>query len=129
MARFVAAYGDTLRQKNSEFLADSVDGMFQAVKDSLKVWNPVGIFDSTVLSTLGMKIPNTNTCPEHCSKFEVDIPFMFGTQHFTIDYGLCLGRAAFANGNVLSFLRFIIRIVVAFTCISAVMWNAARVKR
>ena len=129
MARYVNRMGDSINQYNKTYLEDSTTSLFQEVKDSLVAFNPLGIFDSTLLSTLGAKIPNSNTCPDHCSKFEVDIPFSFGTRHITIDYGLCLGRAVFANGNILSFLRFIIRLIIAITCISAVMWNASRIRR
>ena len=129
LTRFVARMGDSIDAKNASYLNDSTALLFQEVQDSLKVYNPLGIFDSTMLNTLGAKIPNTNTCPEHCSKFQVDIPFFFGVRSYTLDFGLCLGRAPFGGGNVLSFLRFIIRLIVAVTCITAVMWNAARIKR
>lgn len=127
--RMVSRMGDTIRQKNQDFYNDSVTSMFQEVKDSLYAFNPLGIFDSTIMSTLGASIPNSNVCPDHCSTFQVSIPFFFGMQNMTIDWGLCMGRAVFANGNVLSFLRFIIRIIVAVTCITAVMWNATRIRR
>lgn len=127
--RMVSRMGDTIRQKNQDFYNDSVTLMFQEVKDSLYAFNPLGIFDSTIMSTLGASIPNSNVCPDHCSTFQVSIPFLFGMQNVTIDWGLCMGRAVFANGNVLSFLRFIIRIIVAVTCITAVMWNATRIRR
>lgn len=129
LLRQIGRYSDSVRAQNESFYEDSVKNMFQEVKDSLYRFNPLGMFDSTLMSTLGASIPNSNTCPDHCSTFAVDIPFLFGTQHVVIDWGLCMGRAVLANGNVLSFLRFIIRIIVAVTCITAVMWNAARVRR
>lgn len=129
LTRYISRMGDSINQKNTSYLNDSTTALFSEVQDSLKAFNPLGIFDSTMLNTLGAKIPNTNTCPEHCSRFQVDIPFFFGTRSYTIDFGLCLGRSVFANGNVLSFLRFIIRLIVAITCITAVMWNAARIRR
>ena len=129
ISRQIARYGDSLRAKNESFYHDSVDNLFLQVKDSLYRFNPLGIFDSTLMSTLGASVPNSNTCPDHCSTFAVDVPFFFGTQHLVIDWGLCMGRAVLANGNVLSFLRFIIRIIVAVTCITAVMWNATRIRR
>lgn len=129
LKRHAQRLGDSVRALNDAFYRDSVDDIFTEVKDSLRAFNPLHIFDSTLLSELGASIPNSNTCPEHCSTFQVDIPFFFGTQHAVIDWGLCMGRTAFANGNVLSFLRFIIRIIVAVTCITAVMWNATRIRR
>lgn len=129
LTRYISRMGDSINQKNASYLNDSTTALFSEVQDSLKAFNPLGIFDSTMLNTLGAKIPNTNTCPEHCSRFQVDIPFFFGTRSYTIDFGLCLGRSVFADGNVLSFLRFIIRLIVAITCITAVMWNAARIRR
>lgn len=129
LLRQIGRYSDSVHAQNESFYKDSVKDMFQEVKDSLMRFNPLGIFDSTLMSTLGASVPNSNTCPDHCSTFAVDVPFLFGTQHIVIDWGLCMGRTALANGNVLSFLRFIIRIIVAVTCITAVMWNAARVRR
>lgn len=129
LRRHAQRLGDSVRALNDAFYRDSVDDIFTEVTDSLRAFNPLHIFDSTLLSELGASIPNSNTCPEHCSTFQVDIPFFFGTQHAVIDWGLCMGRTAFANGNVLSFLRFIIRIIVAVTCITAVMWNATRIRR
>lgn len=129
LTRFVSRMGDTIDAKNASYLRDSTTSLFQEVKDSLHSFNPLGVFDSTMLNTLGAKIPNSNTCPEHCSKFQVSVPIGFLHLGFTFDYGLCLGRAVFANGNVLSFLRFIIRLIISITCISAVMWNASRIRR
>lgn len=129
LTRFVSRMGDTIDAKNESYLRDSTTSLFQEVKDSLHSFNPLGVFDSTMLNTLGAKIPNSNTCPEHCSKFQVSVPIGFLHLGFTFDYGLCLGRAVFANGNVLSFLRFIIRLIISITCISAVMWNASRIRR
>lgn len=128
MRRYTTALHDSLIKVNQQYMKDTVPSIIQEVYDSVKSINPFSIYDSTILQQLGATIPNTNTCPDHCSKFELKIPFAFGLVELPVDYGLCLGRAVFGGGNVLSVVRFLIRLLVAWTCISMVLWNAAKFK-
>lgn len=126
--RYIAEQGDSIRLSNQAFYKDSVDRMFQDVKDTLNKWNPFGMFDSTLMKTLGAKVPNTNTCPEHCSKFSVPIPFSFGPLGLEFDWNLCHPWLVLGSKDVMAFLRFIIRVIVAVTCIAMVMNAAANTK-
>lgn len=117
---------DSIVQWNEEFYRDSMDGIVDRVVRTLDSINPFGVFDSTLVKTLGMKIPNTNTCPEHCSKFKVDLPFAFGLLPVDLDFGMCTPYVVMGNQNVLSFLRFVIRCVVAVMCIGLVVTNLPR---
>lgn len=121
----MSAYADTIRMKNEAVKQDSFTSYVSQLMDSVTSWNPLGAFDSTILSTLGSRMPNSNTCPEDCFVNDVTIPFAFGPIPLTINYGLCTPRAPLANGNVLSFLRFLIRLFVAIACVYTIMWNAA----
>lgn len=121
LASRVQGAADSIRQQNEDFYRDSMDGLFARVLHTLDSINPFGVFDSTLMKTIGAKVPNTNTCPEDCSKSQADIPFLFGIVHTTIDYGLCLPRVPLGNVNILQFFRFLIRCIVAITCIGMVM--------
>lgn len=126
--RYIARQGDSIRASNQAFYKDSVDSYFQQVKDTLTKWNPFGMFDSTLMKTLGAKVPNSNTCPEHCSKYRVEVPFIFGNLGIDLDWQLCASWAVLGGQNVMSFLRFIIRVIVAVTCIAMIMRAAANTK-
>ena len=126
--RYIARQGDSIRASNQAFYKDSVDSYFQQIKDTLSKLNPFGMFDSTLMKTLGAKVPNSNTCPEHCSKYRVDIPFIFANLGIDLDWQLCASWAVLGGQNVMSFLRFIIRVIVAVTCISMIMHAAANTK-
>ena len=126
--RYITQQGDSIRMGNQAFYRDSVDKMFQDVKDTLTKWNPFGMFDSTLMKTLGAKVPNTNTCPEHCTKFAIPVPFSFGPLNLELDWNLCHPWLVLGSKDVMSFLRFIIRVIVAVTCIGMVMQAAANTK-
>ena len=125
LAGQVQAYADTVRQRNEAFKRDSLSSYISQVKDSVRSWNPLGAFDSTILNTLGARIPNSNTCPDHCGNFQVNVPFAFGVIPLHIDYGICQGYAPLGGANVLSYLRFLLRLLVAIACVYTIMWNAA----
>ena len=122
----VVAASDSIVRSNEAFYRDSMDGMIARMVHTLDSINPFGVFDSTLVKTLGMKVPNTNTCPEHCSKFNVDLPFAFGMLPTELDFQMCTPYVVMGNQNVLSFLRFVIRCVVAVMCIGLVVTNLPR---
>lgn len=126
MQRALTEKGDSVRAWNRKFYSDSLTSIITNVKDSVKRINPFGMFDSTLMQTIGAKVPNTNSCPEHCSSFDVELPFIFGNIPVHLDYKMCVNWSVLGNLNVLQFIRFLIRCVVAFTCIAMVMNEASK---
>jgi len=124
----IQRYGDSIKASNESFYRDSMTSLISQVKDSIVAINPFGVFDSTLMKTLGAKVPNTNTCPEHCSHWFVGIPFPFGVLQTDINYRLCVPWGVLGNLNVLQFLRFLIRCIVAVTCITMVMSAVAKAR-
>lgn len=90
--------------------------VLDSMADSLVIWAPFADFDSIIYSTIGAHIPNRSDCPEDCQKWTVSIPII-GLYSYTVDFGLCLGRATFGGLSVLGFLKLLIRVIVAFACI------------
>jgi len=121
-------FAHVLDSLNTE-LAASNDSMRDALPDSLDIWAdsirkyaPFAMFDSLIYGTFSDHIPNTNTCPEHCSKFQIELADI-GITQLSIDYGLCLGRAPLGNMNVFAFIRMIARIVTVVSCLMLVYRN------
>lgn len=90
--------------------------LLDSMADSLVIWAPFADFDSIIYSTIGAHIPNRSDCPEDCQKWTVSIPII-GLYSYTVDFGLCLGRATFGGLSVLGFLKLLIRVIVAYACI------------
>ena len=107
--------GDSLSRK-TDSLRNALPGVLDSLADSLVVWAPFADFDSIIYSTIGAHVPNRADCPEDCQKWTVSIPII-GLHSYTVDFGLCLGRASFGGLSVLSFLKLLIRLVVAYICI------------
>lgn len=110
-----ARLNDSLVRKNDSLKRNLPDTLTKYA-DSLVIWAPFADFDSIIYSTLGTRIPNKDECPEDCQKWSVSIPII-GLVNYTVDYGLCLGRASLGNLSVLAFLKLLIRIIVAITCV------------
>ena len=110
-----ARLNDSLIRKNDS-LKRSLPDTLTKYADSLVIWAPFADFDSIIYSTIGTRIPDRDECPEDCQKWSVSIPII-GLVNYTVDYGLCLGRASLGNLSVLAFLKLLIRIIVAITCV------------
>ena len=109
---------DSLVAKTDSIKA-ALPSVLDSMADSLVLWAPFADFDSIIYSSIGAHIPNRAECPENCQKWTVSIPII-GLHSYTVDFGLCLGRASFAGLSVLGFLKLLIRIIVAYTCIMTI---------
>ena len=110
-----ARLNDSLVRKNDSLKRNLPDTLTKYA-DSLVIWAPFADFDSIIYSTIGTRIPNRDECPEDCQKWSVSIP-VIGLINYTVDYGLCLGRASLGNLSVLAFMKLLIRVIVAITCV------------
>lgn len=110
-----ARLNDSLVRKNDSLKRNLPDTLSKYA-DSLVIWAPFADFDSIIYSTIGTRIPNRDECPEDCQKWSVSIP-VIGLINYTVDYGLCLGRASLGNLSVLAFMKLLIRVIVAITCV------------
>lgn len=109
---------DSLVRK-TDSIKNALPAVLDSMADSLVLWAPFADFDSIIYSSIGAHIPNRADCPEDCQKWTVSIPII-GLHSYTVDFGLCLGRASFAGLSVLGFLKLLIRIIVAYTCIMTI---------
>lgn len=107
--------GDSLSRK-TDSLKKALPGVLDSLADSLVIWAPFADFDSIIYSTIGAHVPNRADCPEDCQKWTVSIPII-GLHSYTVDFGLCLGRASFGGMSVLALVKLLIRLVVAYICI------------
>lgn len=106
---------DSLSRRNDS-LKNALPGILDSLADSLVIWAPFADFDSIIYSTIGAHVPNRSDCPEDCQKWTVSIP-VIGLYNYTVDFGMCLGRASFGGLSVLGFLKLLIRVLVAYMCI------------
>lgn len=107
--------GDSLSRR-TDSLRRNLPGVLDSLADSLVVWAPFADFDSIIYSTLGAHVPNRSECPEDCQKWNISIPII-GLYSYTVDFGMCLGRASFGGLSVLAFVKLLIRVIVAYVCI------------
>lgn len=110
--------GDSLSRR-TDSLKKALPAVLDSMADSLVLWAPFADFDSIIYSSIGAHIPNRADCPEDCQKWTVSIPII-GLHSYTVDFGLCLGRASFAGLSVMGFLKLLIRIIVAYICIMTI---------
>ena len=115
LASLAARLNDSLVAQNDTIKSHLPDSL-SVWADSLKVYAPFADFDSLIYSAIGAKIPNRDDCPEDCQKWTINIPRM-GLNSYTVDFGLCLGRAPLGNQSVFAFLKLMLRIIVSWICI------------
>lgn len=99
-------------------MEDSADTWFTQIKDNLKFVD----FDSVFVEPLKNVVPNTNECPADCFGGQVEVA---GTK-INVNYGICkvwnIGGFQF---SVLLFIRLLLRIVCAVSCIYIGLWYIA----
>lgn len=97
-------------------LADTMQTWFDELRKDFVLVN----FDSAIIAPLGAKVPNTNTCPESC--FAIDLSAAGGifSGMQAMNWGLC--KPIIGSLNVFEFIRLILRIVTALTCVYIGMW-------
>lgn len=102
-------------------LADTFESAFDTLSKEFLLIN----FDSLILEPLGARVPNTNTCPDHCFTFTIDGGSAQGQSWLgdvgTLDFGLCRPLPGL-NINVFLLLRIIARILVAISCVYIGLW-------
>ena len=102
-------------------LADTFESAFDTLSKEYLIIN----FDSLILEPLGVRVPNSNTCPEQCFSFTIEGNNSQGQNWLgdvgTLDFGLCRPLPGL-NINVFLLLRLIARILVAVSCIYIALW-------
>lgn len=115
-------------------LEDTLQHAFDSLRKDIQLID----FDSLILEPLGMKVPNTNTCPSYI--FDIDLSGagdIYSGVH-GLKWPLCTplneigssgarGRSAsmLPSINVMQLLRLILRIVTALSCVYIGMWFIA----
>ncbi|MBR3073599.1 hypothetical protein [Fibrobacter sp.] len=97
-------------------LADTMEQWFDELRHDFVLVN----FDSAIIAPLGAKVPNTNTCPENCFVIRLsEIGGIFASMP-DMNWGLC--KPVIGPLNVFEFIRLILRIVTAMTCVYIGLW-------
>lgn len=107
----------------------AIEGQLQDAFDSLKDDIMLINFDSAIIAPLGLRVPNTNTCPAHCFTFTIEGSSGGERQSWlggvgTIDFGLCNNLPGM-NFDVFILIRLIARILVAVACVYIGLWFIA----
>lgn len=97
-------------------LADTMQSWFDELRHDFVLVN----FDSAIIAPLGAKVPNTNTCPEDCFKIDLSNAGAAFKDVKGLNWGLC--QARIGSMNVLQFVRLILRIITALTCVYIGLW-------
>lgn len=119
----VQALGDSL-EKNVKKSEDSLPAIWSEYWDSTKKYAPYTDFEEKFMQAIGATIPNTNTCPEHCGRFNIEIPNVpWITQALDVDFRLCMPISTLGDVNVLLFLRLILRILTIVSCLYITLWE------
>lgn len=119
----VQALGDSLK-KNVKKSEDSLPAIWSEYWDSTKKYAPYTDFEEKLMDAIGATIPNTNTCPEHCGKFDINLQQLSWVRNtIGIDFGICVPISTFGNINVLLFLRLILRILTIVSCLYITLWE------
>ena len=117
------ALGDSLK-KNVKKSEDSLPAIWSEYWDSTKKYAPYTDFNEKLMDAIGATIPNTNTCPEHCGKFDINLQQLSWVRNtIGIDFGICVPISTFGNVNVLLFLRLILRILTIVSCLYITLWE------
>lgn len=104
-------------------LEDTLHAAFDSLKDEFMLLD----YDSLILAPLGVRVPNTNTCPEHC--FTFDISGESSNQNWlgdlgTLDFGFCRNLPGLGF-DVFFLIRIIGRLFTAMFCIYIGLWFIA----
>lgn len=119
----VMALGDSLK-KNVKKSEDSLPALWSEYWDSTKKYAPYTDFEEKLMGAIGATIPNTNTCPEHCGKFDINLQQLSWVRNtIGIDFGICVPISTFGNINVLLFIRLILRILTIVSCLYITLWE------
>lgn len=108
-------------QEDYKNLEDTLKNYFDTLRGEIQLIN----FDSAIIAPLGMKVPNTNTCPEQCFAIDLSGAGSVYSGVKGMSWPLCKSYSAMAGLNVLQFIRLILRIITAIGCVYIGMWFIA----
>ena len=113
-------------QDNVDSAEDSLPSIWSNLWDSTKQYAPYRDFEQRFMEAVGATIPNTNTCPEHCSSFNVEIQNVAWIKSaIGIDFGLCRPISSFGGANTLLFIRLLLRILTIISCMYITLWEVS----
>lgn len=127
-------YGDSVAGELGARLQADVDSQraelptfWDSTFKELREYSWFGSFDSAFLANIGAKIPNTNSCPEHCFRQDVNGTYAFVAYNMTLDWKLCAPIAPEQlNGlNAFDIIKLLARILTVITCLSIIMWEVS----
>ena len=111
---------------NVDSAEDSLPSIWSSLWDSTKQYAPYRDFEQRFMEAVGATIPNTNTCPEHCTSFNVDVQNVAWIKSaIGIDFGLCKPISSFGGVNTLLFIRLILRILTIVSCLYITLWEVS----
>lgn len=102
-------------------LEDTLKNYFDTLRNEIQLIN----FDSAIIAPLGLKVPNTNTCPVDCFSIDLSGAGEIYSSVKGLSWPLCKSYSAMGGLNVLQFIRLILRIVTAIGCVYIGMWFIA----
>ena len=103
-------------------LEHELEHAFDTLKDEIMLID----FDSAIIAPLGIRVPNTNTCPAHCFTYSIDGQAGGAGQSWlghvgTLDLGLCRPLPGFSF-DVFILIRLIARVLVGISCVYIGIW-------
>ena len=118
--------GDSL-EASTKRQRDSLPTFWDSTFKELKQYSWFGSFDSTFLANIGAKIPNSNTCPEHCFAMDVNGTYAYVGYNMHLDWKLCrpIAPNVLNSLNAFDILKLLARVLTVVTCLSILMWEVS----
>lgn len=118
--------GDSL-EASTKRQRDSLPTFWDTTFNELRQYSWFGSFDSTFLANIGAKIPNSNTCPEHCFAQDVNGTYAYVAYNMHLDWKLCrpIAPNVLNSLNAFDILKLLARILTVVTCLSILMWEVS----
>lgn len=118
--------GDSL-EASTKRQRDSLPTFWDSTFKELKQYSWFGSFDSTFLANIGAKIPNSNTCPEHCFAQDVNGTYAYVAYNMHLDWKLCrpIAPNVLNSLNAFDILKLLARVLTVVTCLSILMWEVS----
>ena len=118
--------GDSL-EASTKRQRDSLPTFWDSTFKELKQYSWFGSFDSTFLANIGAKIPNSNTCPEHCFAQDVNGTYAYVAYNMHLDWKLCrpIAPDVLNSLNAFDILKLLARVLTVVTCLSILMWEVS----
>lgn len=122
----VLDFSDSL-QRHVKAMEDSLPMKWTMWFDSARKYTYFGSFDSTFYSSIGAKIPNSNTCPEQCFQQEINGTYANVMYNMSLDWKLCrpIAPDVLNNLNAFDILKLLARLLTVVSCLYIVMWEVS----